>query len=126
MNDNTSFSLWTDRIIQALVAHTGWHTTVHLRDIRFVRLAVTQEATVLKIEMINDVPAHVGQIVQHPVLGQLDNAENILANKITALIGREEPKDIADVWGFCSQMGLSLTALWRMPTVRQLASFLRM
>jgi hypothetical protein len=38
----------------------------------------------------------------------LDCAENILANKITALLDREEPKDLADIWGFCQLKGLSL------------------
>ena len=74
-----------------------------------MRLTVTEKDTLLKIELINDVPAHVGQIQQHPVLGRLDSAEDILANKITALVGREEPKDLADIWGFCCQMGLSVT-----------------
>ena len=46
----------------------------------------------------------------HPVLGRLDSAENILANKVTALIDREEPKDLADIWGFCCRLGLSLSA----------------
>jgi hypothetical protein len=39
----------------------------------------------------------------------LDTAENILANKLTALADREEPKDLADVWGFCTRMDLSLS-----------------
>jgi hypothetical protein len=38
----------------------------------------------------------------------LDSAENILANKITALLDREEPKDLADIWGFCFKMGLPI------------------
>ena len=50
-----------------------------------------------------------GTVHGHPILGRLDSAENILANKITALIDREEPKDLADIWGFCCQMNLSLT-----------------
>ena len=58
--------------------------------------------------MINDVPARVGQVRDDPVLGWLDTAENILANKVTALLDREEPKDLADIWGFCCQMDLSL------------------
>ena len=45
----------------------------------------------LKIEMINDVPAHIGPIAVHPQLGRIDSAENILANKITAVVSREEP-----------------------------------
>jgi hypothetical protein len=39
----------------------------------------------------------------------LDSAGNILANKVTALLDREGPKDLADIWGFCCQLGLSLT-----------------
>jgi hypothetical protein len=60
------------------------------------------------LELINDVPSRVGKVTIHPILGNLDSAENILANKLTALITREEPKDLADVWGFCCQMKLSL------------------
>ena len=58
--------------------------------------------------MINNVPARVGEIHSHTTLGRLDSAENILANKVTALLDREEPKDLADIWGFCCQKNLSL------------------
>jgi hypothetical protein len=50
-----------------------------------------------------------GEIRDHPVLGRLDSAQNILANKVTALLDREEPKDLADIWAFCYQMDLSLS-----------------
>jgi hypothetical protein len=80
-----------------------------LRDERLVRLTVRQQQMALKIEMINDVPAHIGAITNHPVLGRLDSMENILANKLTAIVSREEPKDLADIWGFCCLRGLSLT-----------------
>jgi hypothetical protein len=64
------------------------------------------------IELVNDVPSHIGAVHRHPVLGHLDSPENILANKISALVDRREPKDLADIWGFCCRMGLSLeTAL---------------
>jgi hypothetical protein len=109
VNDDDRFSLWSERVIQALSQHINWHTEVMQKDERFVRLTLVQENILLKIEMVNDVPAHVGQIQQHPVLGRLDSPENILANKITALLAREEPKDLADVWGFCYRIGLSIT-----------------
>jgi hypothetical protein len=110
VNDDGQFGLWADRVIQAMTRETGWTTTVSLREKRFVRLSLVHDKAVLKIEMINDVPAHVGDIRHDPVLGRLDTAENILANKITALIDRDEPKDLADVWGFCCRLGLSLLA----------------
>ena len=110
VNDRPEFILWTERLIQALDQHPSWTCQVINRDERFVRLGVQQGDVLLKIELINDVPAHVGDVQTHPKLGRVDSAENILANKVTAVLGREEPKDLADIWGFCCQMGLSLTA----------------
>lgn len=80
----------------------------YLREERFYRLNLQQSGVNLKLEWVNDVPARVGTPVDHPILGKLDTAENILANKITALLDREEPKDFADIWGFCTQMDLAL------------------
>ena len=108
VNDDEDFKLWSERMIQAMNQPVEWHLEVIQKEERFVRLDLTQEGVRLKLELVNDVPAHVGAIVEHPVLGRIDSAENILANKLTALLDREEPKDLADVWGFCSQMGLSL------------------
>ena len=57
--------------------------------------------------MINDVPAHVGVIANHPVLGRLDSRENILANKMTALVDCGHPKDVADIF-YLLKDGLSM------------------
>jgi len=86
-NDSPDFELWAGRLIQGV--QSRWSTTV---------------------ELVNDVPAHVGEIRHHEILGRIDNPENILANKITAAIDREEPKDFADIWGFCCRLGLPLSA----------------
>jgi len=59
--------------------------SVGLRDQRFVRFSVTEGNLTLKIELVNDVRSRVGQVSIHPVLGRVDTAENILANKLTAL-----------------------------------------
>jgi hypothetical protein len=106
-NDAPDFALWTARFIEGL-SGPSWETVVLLREERFARLMVRREKREMKIEIVNDVPAHVGDIRAHPTLGRLDSAENILANKLTALCDREEPKDLADVWGFCCRMGLSI------------------
>lgn len=110
VNDDSRFGLWADRLIQALSASKSWRTEINLRDLRFVRASLSRGSVVLKIELINDVPSRVGPIVTHPVLGRLDSAENILANKITAVIDRQEAKDLADIWGFCCLRGLSISA----------------
>ncbi len=110
VNDDARFSLWADRLIAALASRREWSTQLVLREERFVRIALEASGVSLKLELINDVPSHVGTVVDHPVLFRLDSPENILANKLTALVDREEPKDLADVWGFCCKLGLSLEA----------------
>jgi len=106
VNDDHRFGLWVERIIQAL--NQEWHCDVLMKEERFARLDLVQKDFSLKVEMVNDVPARVGEVQNHPVLGRLDSAGNILANKVTALLDREEPKDLADIWGFCCQKELSL------------------
>lgn len=110
VNDDSRFGLWADRLVAAASAMPGWQVSVGLRELRFVRFSVVEAGLNLKVELVNDVPSRVGRISIHPSLGRLDNAENILANKLTALADRQEPKDLADVWGFCARMGLSLAA----------------
>lgn len=108
VDDDERFSLWAARVIEAMSHSSSWRCEVLLQEERFVRLTLMDASVLLKIECINDVPARVGAVRSHPVLGRLDSPENILANKITALMDREEPKDFADIWGFCCQMKLSL------------------
>ncbi len=109
VNDNPQFTRWSERVIQALVQTDPWSVDVLNKDDFFIRLLLVGNQVSLKIELINDVPAHIGQIVNHPQLGRLDSKENILANKITAVLGREEPKDLADIWGFCCHLGMPIT-----------------
>lgn len=108
-NDEPDFPLWADRLIQ-LLEQTGWRVVVTTREARFVRLTLTVGGIDLKVEMVNDVPARVGTTQIHPTLGRIDSPENIFANKISALIDRREPKDFADIWGFCCQLGLPVAA----------------
>ena len=71
----------------------------------FYRIFVAERK--LKIEMVNNVPSHIGTLVNHPLLGTIDSKENILANKITAIVDRCLPKDMVDVY-FLLRDGLSL------------------
>lgn len=108
VNDDERFHLWLERMIIALSHQQQWLCQVLLKEERFARLNLVAGDMALKLEWVNDVPARVGDIVDHPALGRLDSPENILANKITALLDREEPKDLVDIWGFCCRMNLSI------------------
>jgi Nucleotidyl transferase AbiEii toxin, Type IV TA system len=108
VNDDRRFGLWADRLVAALSGRPEWRVQVVLREERFMRIALDASGLLLKLELVDDVPAHVGTVEDHPTLFRLDSAGNILANKLTALVDREEPKDLADVWGFSCKLGLSL------------------
>ncbi len=108
VNYDPNFAMWSSILIDKLVAQDRWTCEISIRQQFFVRLLLTQEETTLKIEFVNDVPARVGEVQEHPTLGRIDSAENILANKLSALIGRDEPRDLADVWGLCTKLELSL------------------
>lgn len=101
------FKEWCGLIVDALKANNRWRVDENLRGQYFMRLLVWHGDVMLKLECVNDVPSHIGKIAHHPALGKLDSPENILANKITALRDRNEPKDIADFWGLTKFLGLS-------------------
>jgi hypothetical protein len=111
VNDRPEFSLWRERCIDTL-AHAGagrWTLEVVRRDERFGRLVLHGDVD-LKMEFINDVPSRCGAVAAHPLFGWLDTRENILANKITALLDRAAPKDVADIYWLCCRAGISLLA----------------
>lgn len=78
---------------------------VDYKSEHFYRIFVS--ARRLKIELVNDVPAHIGTLIEHPQFGIIDSKENILTNKITAVIDRIMPKDIVDIY-FLLKDGVSL------------------
>lgn len=109
VNHDPRFGLWRDQAIHALAVDPRWSCEVLSREERFARLVLREGETALRIEWVNDVPCRIGDPREHPVLGSIDTPENILANKVTALVDREEPKDLVDVWGLCTVLGLSLS-----------------
>jgi predicted nucleotidyltransferase component of viral defense system len=108
VNDKADFQLWADRFVQALSHSSRWDCQINQREERYFRLSLVQDEINLKIEMINDVPSRIGMPWQHPILGRIDTAENILANKVTALLNREAPRDLADIWGLCCNQNYSI------------------
>jgi predicted nucleotidyltransferase component of viral defense system len=108
VNDDDRFQVWADRLLDAWRADGRFTLLVQRRDSRFVRALVERPAARLKIEFVNDVRGRVGVPARHAGFGLVDTPENILANKVTALLDREEAKDLADVWALCRRGGLVL------------------
>jgi len=62
----------------------------------FTRFFVSADDLPLKIEFVNDVGYRSGNPISY-YFGLLDTPLNILSNKLTAIISRNEPKDIFDI-----------------------------
>ncbi len=68
----------------------------------YVRYYIEDEQSVLKIEFVNDIAYRCG-IPNRYQYGYIDTPLNILTNKLTAIAGRDEPKDVFDVYALSRQ-----------------------
>jgi len=77
------------------------HTDAVIAEEYYSQIVVSRQTgadeCLLKIDLINDVAEHFGDVCDLEPFGKVDNVMNILSNKLTALY-RFEPKDIADIW----------------------------
>lgn len=62
----------------------------------FVRYYVEDGEEILKVEFVNDISYRCGMPVQYR-FGFIDTPLNILTNKLTAVVSRDEPKDVFDI-----------------------------
>lgn len=98
-NDNQLFRDDVRLVRRALVdAALSLDIRVDSRD--FVRLIIDD---VLKVDLVNDRVYRIGNNILTSGNIKLDNLDNIGANKICAVLGRDDPKDIFDLYTiFCS------------------------
>ncbi len=78
-----------------------YEVLVDTRD--FVRLVVQ---SMLKVDLVNDRVYRFGRSARTPEGIVLDNTRNIAANKICAVLGRDEPKDVFDLYTLFCHAGL--------------------
>jgi len=62
----------------------------------FVRILARRDETPLKVDFVNDVAFHYGDLQEAAFYPRIDHWRNILSNKLCAL-SRREPKDMADI-----------------------------
>jgi len=62
----------------------------------YTRLYISEDNVFLKLDFVNDVDYSVGTPIPF-VFGKIDRPINILSNKLTAIVSRDEPKDIFDI-----------------------------
>lgn len=95
-NANPEYSLF----IAALRTEISGHFTLNQKESLFAdeytRFYIGEENQFLKIEFVNDVDYYPGTPSTFK-FGLIDTPLNILSNKLTTIIGRDEPKDIFDI-----------------------------
>jgi hypothetical protein len=97
-NRHNDFEKEIDRVTNHL--KQSFEIDLQVREQSYGRAFVKEDDLLLKIDYVNDVGFHAGEIVASPLFSQTDNWRNILSNKITAL-SREEGKDAADIIFLC-------------------------
>ncbi len=109
VNDDPSFldyvRIFETALLDSSSAHS-WRIEQQgvIRSERFVSIPLYYNETLLKIDLVRDIPFRVGTVVEHPTLGLLDTIDNIISNKIGALY-RYAEKDVADIWGIWKKFG---------------------
>lgn len=61
----------------------------------FTRFKVNE---LLQLDFVNDISVRYKDVVVSDKNYLIDNIENILSNKLTAVVGRDDPKDIFDIY----------------------------
>jgi len=95
VNRNIDFKKLTDVILSRIKTNYP-ETEVSLLSEDFARIYIHHSNHSLKIEFINDVLFHAGEIQAAGFFHRIDSWQNILSNKVCAL-PRDEAKDLADM-----------------------------
>ncbi len=92
-NNSTRFHFAVKNILAELSQEFNIETELNSRD--FVRIKIDEQ---LQVDFVND---RVPRYKEPRVLDngyKIDTIENILSNKLTAIVGRDNPKDIFDIY----------------------------
>ncbi|HDY90071.1 MAG TPA: hypothetical protein ENH82_18375 [bacterium] len=90
--DPSLFREWI-RETGTVIRENGFDMTTQIDTRDFIRIMIEKK---LKIDMVNDRVYRFGKTIKTADGIKLDNVENILASKLTAIVGRDEPKDVFD------------------------------
>ncbi len=68
---------------------------------------------ILKLDFVNDIGKHCGDFESNIIFNRIDNVQNILANKLTAIFARDEAKDIVDIWTICTHEKINWPEIYK-------------
>lgn len=93
-NNSSTFHYSIIEILERFV-NLDYKKIIESKD--FVRILINKDSTELQIEFVNDRVKRFGKFNFYKNY-KLDNPKNILSNKLTAILGRDNPKDVFDIY----------------------------
>lgn len=93
VNKDQNFIRFSEKILSNLMKK--FETEIIIKSESYVSIKVNK---ILKIDLVNDVQYRYGKLEEKKIFSKVDNVKNILSNKLSALISRDEAKDIVDIW----------------------------
>jgi len=92
-NNSSRYSFAVKNIKNELLKYYNLKVEVDSKD--FIRFRIDD---LLQIDFVNDIASRYKDVVVTKENFLIDNIENILSNKLTAVMGRDNPKDIFDIY----------------------------
>lgn len=92
VNNEKKFTKIVEEIIISL--KNKFKVKVVIRSESYISLMINN---LLKVDFVNDVNYKYGRLERQKIYSKVDNLENILSNKLSALISRDEAKDVVDI-----------------------------
>ena len=96
VNADPNYSQYISTIRTSIPSQFNINFETALFSDDFTRFMIADTDVVLKVEFVNDIQYHSGDVKPFKY-GFIDTPLNILSNKLTALIGRDEAKDVFDI-----------------------------
>jgi hypothetical protein len=118
VNNDPGFSQEVKRIYKWLIGHLPVDTKSTVETEEFVRIWIGGEVR-MKLEFVNDTGEHWGAVLFSNGV-PLDNPGNILANKIGAMLSRDEAKDVFDIVYLSTNYSFNWKTIYEHATSKQL------
>ena len=96
LNNDPLYPRYVEEIKNKITTHFSVDIEASLFADDYTRFFILEEGIGLKVELINDVAYYAGTLNVYRY-GKVDTPLNILSNKLTSIIGRDEPKDAFDI-----------------------------
>ena len=118
VNSDPLFSSEVKRIYKRVIDKLPVDTKSTIETDEYVRIWVGDEIR-MKLEFVNDTGEHWNPVLFYNEV-PLDNPGNILANKLGAMLNRDEAKDVFDIVSIAERYSFSWSTIYQQAVKKQL------